>query len=58
MFTTDRGRTAYVLITFDEYLRITDKGKIILELLTMPGDVDIDFEPESLPDFARGADFS
>jgi PHD/YefM family antitoxin component YafN of YafNO toxin-antitoxin module len=58
VFITDRGRTAHVLITFDEYLRITDKGKSILALLAMPGDMDIDFEPEPLPDLARGADFS
>ena len=58
VFITDRGRTAHVLITFDEYLRITDTGKSILDLLTMPGDVDIEFEPEPLADLARGADFS
>ena len=33
-------------------------ARSILDLLTMPGDVDIEFEPEPLPDLARGADLS
>jgi len=48
VFITDRGRTAHVLIAFDDYSRITDKGKSILELLTMPGDLDIDSEPDPI----------
>lgn len=58
VFITDRGRTAHVLLTIEEYQKITGKGKSILELLAMPGDEDFDFEPPRLGDLARGADLS
>lgn len=58
VFITDRGRTSHVLLTIEEYRRITGKGKSILELLAMPGDEDFDFEPPRLDDLARGADLS
>lgn len=38
VFITDRGRPAHVLLSIDEYRRLTGKGKNILELLAMPGD--------------------
>lgn len=58
VFITDRGRTAHVLLTIEEYQKISGKGKTILELLAMPGDEDFDFEPPRLTDLARGADLS
>jgi prevent-host-death family protein len=38
VFITDRGKPAHVLLSIEEYRRITGKGKSILELLAMPGD--------------------
>jgi PHD/YefM family antitoxin component YafN of YafNO toxin-antitoxin module len=40
VFITDRGRTAHVLLTIQEYQKISGKGKSILELLAMPEGVD------------------
>lgn len=58
VFITDRGRAAHVLLSIEEYRKITDKGKSILELLSMPEDQDFDFEPPRLTDLAQGADLS
>jgi len=58
VFITDRGHTAHVLLSIEEYQKITRKGKNILELLAMPGDEDFDFEPPRLSDLARPADLS
>jgi len=62
VFITDRGRTAHVLLTFEEYQKITGKGKSILELLAMPEGVDVceDFD-ELIPrsrELPRVADLS
>jgi hypothetical protein len=59
VFVTDRGEATHVLITFEEYQRLTRTRKNILERLAMPkGEVlpNIDFETSSinmLPDEAR-----
>jgi prevent-host-death family protein len=58
VFITDRGRAAHVLLTIEEYRKITHKGKNIIELLSMPEDEDFDFEPPRLTDLARAADLS
>jgi prevent-host-death family protein len=62
VFITDRGRPAHVLLTIEEYQRVTGKGKSIIELLAMPEGVDIceDFDaliPRSR-EVARAADLS
>jgi prevent-host-death family protein len=44
VFITDRGRPAHVLLSIDEYRKITGKGKSILDLLAMPGVGDIEIE--------------
>lgn len=48
VFITDRGRPAHVLLTIEEYQRITDKQASIVELLAMPDAANIDFEAPSL----------
>ena len=59
VFITDRGEKAHVLLTIDEYQRITNEKKSIIELLTMPGLADIDFEAPRLDEkLARTADLS
>ena len=45
VFITDRGRPAHVLLSIDEYLRLTNEGPSIVELLSMPAAADIEFEP-------------
>jgi prevent-host-death family protein len=46
VFITDRGRPAHVLLSIEEYRRLTaERGKSIIDLLALPGAEDIDFEP-------------
>lgn len=44
---TDRGVPSHVLISIDEYERISPRQSIA-DLLSMGEDVDIDFDPERL----------
>ena len=43
MFITDRGRPAHVLLSIEDYLRIT--GGHRADALAMPGLADIEFDP-------------
>ncbi|MES2823888.1 MAG: type II toxin-antitoxin system Phd/YefM family antitoxin [Pseudomonadota bacterium] len=45
VFITDRGQPAHVLLSIDEYQKITEKKESIVKLLEMPEVADIDFEP-------------
>jgi PHD/YefM family antitoxin component YafN of YafNO toxin-antitoxin module len=58
VFITDRGRPAHVLLTFDEYKKITGKQTKIADLLAMPGIEDIEFEIPPMRDLAQPVDFS
>jgi prevent-host-death family protein len=53
---TDRGRPAHVLLTFDEYRRITGGRTRIADLLAMPGVEDIEIEIPRSRDLAIPAD--
>lgn len=41
---TERGRPANVLLTYEEYRRLTGKPKSILDLLALPGSEDIELD--------------
>lgn len=59
VFITDRGTPSHVLLTIEEYQKITDKKESIVELLSMPEVVDIDFEvPRLNKELYRSADLS
>ena len=58
VFITDRGRPAHVLLTFNEYKKITGGRTKIADLLAMPGIEDIELDVSSLRDLARPANFS
>ncbi|MGK9170579.1 type II toxin-antitoxin system prevent-host-death family antitoxin [Inquilinus limosus] len=59
VFITDRGRPAHVLMTIEEYRKLTGGGRSIIDMLTMPGHEDIEFEPPHLTDpLHRPADLS
>jgi prevent-host-death family protein len=59
VFVTDRGRPTVVILSIDEYQKITKKDESILDMLAMPGAGDIEFEPPRLGDEPiRAADFS
>lgn len=48
VFITDRGRPSHVLLTVEEYQRITGGQKSVAELLAMPAAAEIEFEPPRL----------
>lgn len=59
VFITDRGKPAHVLMTIEEYRRITGKPMSVLQSLAQTGpDGDFDFEVERLNGpFTRPVDF-
>lgn len=48
VFITDRGRPAHVLLTIEDYQKLTEIKENIVDLLAMPDAADIDFEPAKL----------
>ncbi len=59
VFITDRGRPAHVLLSIEEYLKLSGKQKTIVEMLAMPEAAEIEFEPPRLGgELFRPADFS
>lgn len=55
---TDRGRPAHVLLTFREYKKLTQSKTRIADLLAMPAELDVEFEPEVSRELPRPADLS
>ena len=58
VFITDRGRPAHVLLSFEEYQRLTKQRRSIVDALAMPDVADIEFEPPRVTIGARPADLS
>ena len=58
VFITDRGRPAHVLMSFEEYQRLTKQRRNIADALAMPGLADIEFEPPRVTIIPRSVDFS
>ena len=56
VYITDRGRPAHVLLSIDEYRRLTEPGASIVDLIAMRADANIEFERTRLD--LRPADFS
>lgn len=48
VFITDRGRPAHVLLSIEEYQRVTRSQANIVDLLAMPDAAQVDFEPPRL----------
>jgi prevent-host-death family protein len=44
VFITDRGRPTHVLLTFEEYQKLTEGQKSIVDLLGMPQFAEVEFE--------------
>lgn len=53
---TDRGKPAHVLLTFDDYKKITGARAKIADLLAMPGIEAIELDISPLRDLAQAAD--
>ncbi len=58
VFITDRGKPAHVLMSFEDYQRLTKQRRNIADALAMSGMADIEFEPPRAIIEARPADFS
>lgn len=55
VFITDRGQPAHVLLSIDEYRRLTGAGMSIADMLAM--DEDFDFDPPKAVIQVRPAEF-
>jgi prevent-host-death family protein len=58
VFITDRGRPAHVLLSIEEYRRITGRHAKIAELLAVPGIEDVELEIPRLTELPRPADLA
>ena len=58
VFITDRGRPAHVLLSIEDYQRITGGRQKIADLLAMPVIGDVELEIPQLRDLARPANLS
>jgi prevent-host-death family protein len=58
VFITDRGKPAHVLLSIEDYQRLTSQHRNIVEALSIPGLSDIALECPRLREIARSADFS
>jgi prevent-host-death family protein len=56
VFITDRGKPAHVLLSFEDYQRLTQQRRNIASALAMPTPADIEFEPPRLTIQTRPAD--
>lgn len=57
VFITDRGHPAHVLLTYDQYKKLTRTRSRISELLAMPGVADVELELPEHRELPRAADF-
>lgn len=57
VFITDRGRPAHVLLSIEEYQRLTGPRRTLAEALSMPGVAEIDFDPPKIELKLRIPDF-
>ena len=58
VFITDRGKPAHVLLSIEEYLRISGPRRNIADLLAMPGAADIELAIPPRIERARPVDLS
>ncbi len=58
VFITDRGRPAHVLLSIDDYRRLTKSLGKIADALAMPGGDDFEFQPPRVVIEARAVDLT
>ncbi|ONH57088.1 prevent-host-death family protein [Pseudomonas cedrina] len=58
VFITDRGKPAHVLLSIEDYQKLTGLNADIVDLLVMPEAAEIDFETERAVITHRPVDFS
>ncbi len=57
VFITDRGRPAHVLMSFEDYQKLTKQKRNIADALAMPSIVETEFESPRLSVQFKPADF-
>ena len=57
VFITDRGKPAHVLLSIEDYQRISGGHRKIADALAMPAAADIEFDPPCADIAIRPADF-
>jgi prevent-host-death family protein len=55
---TDRGKPSHVLMTYDEFCRLSGRRRSLTQALAMPDLSDIDFDPLRVRIAPRGVDLS
>ena len=55
---TDRGKPSHVLMTYDDFNRLSGKRRSLIETLSMAGLSEIDFSPERVEIVSRPVDLS
>ncbi len=55
---TDRGKPSHVLMSYDEFERLTGKHRSLVDALAMPGLSGIEFDPPRVEIRPRGVDLS
>ena len=58
VFITDRGKPAHVLLSIEEYQKLTKQRRSIVDSLAMPGIENMEFEPPRVTIETCPADFS
>ncbi len=58
VFITDRGKPAHVLLSFEQYQKLTRQHRNIADVLALPAAADIEFEPPRMTIETQPADFS
>jgi prevent-host-death family protein len=58
VFITDRGKPAHVLLSIEDYQRLTGGNRKIADALAMPSTDDVHFEPARIEVHVRQADLS
>lgn len=58
VFITDRGKPAHVLLSIEDYQRLSGSARSIVDLLAMPGVEDIDLEIPARTERAGFVDLS
>ncbi|ACI57819.1 prevent-host-death family protein (plasmid) [Rhizobium leguminosarum bv. trifolii WSM2304] len=55
---TDRGKPSHVLLTYEEFQRLSGSRQSLIDGLSMPGLSEIDFMPTRVEIKTRGVDLS
>lgn len=58
MFITDRGRPAHVLLSIEQYQSLVPPAASIVDLLAMPGAVEIRFVPPRVCRLSKPVDLT